>query len=223
MNEIFSSKPQQISEAIIKISAEIFGKPHNANVLVIGDQKVIIDISENLKTNDFGKYFLVNDIELSNNFNFLKTENDEIKFLEKFGHFDIFLVGCKRGIKIITGELTKKVLNTRKQRPILMIDGGLPGNVDQEVLKISNVFLYDLNDLEQFFSNWRKDKSLNDKKNYFSDDIIRNESLISFFKELNLSNYQKKKFFSYLKDFLLKNNDDDFKKKFFNFLQSFRE
>ena len=53
-------------------------------------------------------------------------------------------------IKIITGELTKKVLNTRKQRPILMIDGGLPGNVDQEVSKISNVFLYDLNDLEQF-------------------------------------------------------------------------
>ena len=104
-----------------------------------------------------------------------------------------------------------------------MIDGGLPGNVDQEVSKISNVFLYDLNDLEQFFSNWREDKSLKDKKNYFSDDIIRNESLISFFKELNLSNYQKKKFFNSLKDFLLKNNDDEFKKKIFNFLQSFRE
>lgn len=223
MNEIFSSKPQQISEAITKISAEIFGKPNNANVLVIGDQKVIIDISENLKSYHFGKYFLINDIELSCDFNFLKTDNDETKFLEKFGHIDIFLVGSKKGIKIITCELTKKVLNARKQRPILMIDGGLPGNVDQEVSKISNVFLYDLNDLEQFFSNWREDKSLKDKKNYFSDDIIRNESLISFFKELNLSNYQKKKFFNYLKDFLLKNNDDEFKKKIFNFLQSFRE
>ena len=56
-------------------------------------------------------------------------------------HIDIFLVGSKKGIKIITCELTKKVLNARKQRPILMIDGGLPGNVDQEVSKISNVYM----------------------------------------------------------------------------------
>ena len=34
-----------------------FWKTHNANVLVIGDQKVIIDISENLKSYHFGKYF----------------------------------------------------------------------------------------------------------------------------------------------------------------------
>ena len=32
------------------------------------------------------------------------------------------------------------------------IDVGLPGNIDPEISKISNCYLFDLNDLEQFFT-----------------------------------------------------------------------
>ena len=40
----------------------------------------------------------------------------------------------------------------RKQKPIFFVDVGLPGNVDTEISKISNCYLFDLNDLEQFFT-----------------------------------------------------------------------
>ena len=47
--EIFSSKPQQISQAIIKVATQIFGKIDLINFALVGDKKIVIDISENLK------------------------------------------------------------------------------------------------------------------------------------------------------------------------------
>ena len=44
----------------------------------------------------------------------------------------------------------------RKQKPLFLIEGGVPGNIDPAVSKLSNLFLYDLNDLEQIFFNLRK-------------------------------------------------------------------
>ena len=38
----------------------------------------------------------------------------------------------------------------RRQKPIFLIEG-IPGNIDPSVSKLSNLFLFDLNDLEQFF------------------------------------------------------------------------
>ena len=48
--------------------------------------------------------------------------------------------------------MTVKYLERRKQKPIFFVDIGLPGNIDPEISKISNCYLFDLNDLEQFFT-----------------------------------------------------------------------
>ena len=50
---------------------------------------------------------------------------------------------------VITKPLMKKVLRARRRRPIFLIDIAVPRNVDPAVGKMENVFLYDVDDLQQ--------------------------------------------------------------------------
>jgi glutamyl-tRNA reductase len=49
----------------------------------------------------------------------------------------------------VTEEAVKAALKKRRQRPILVIDAGIPGDVEAAVNRIDNAFLYDLEDLER--------------------------------------------------------------------------
>ncbi len=49
----------------------------------------------------------------------------------------------------VTEEAVKGALKKRRQRPILVIDAGIPGDVEAAVNRIDNAFLYDLEDLER--------------------------------------------------------------------------
>lgn len=48
----------------------------------------------------------------------------------------------------VTEETVKAALKARRQKPILFIDAGIPGDVEPAVNRIDNAFLYDLEDLE---------------------------------------------------------------------------
>ena len=147
---------------------------------------------------------------------------DEIKFLDDFKKSDIFLIGFKKGEKVFSKDLIKKLLTMRRQKPIFLIEGALPGNIDPSVSKLSNLFLFDLNDLEQFFSFFNQDK-IAERQNFLLEEIEKNENLNNFFKKLNFNLTQKQIFFENLNTFLLKEGDINFKKKIYNFFESFKE
>ena len=220
--DFFSSKPKQIAKAIVKIGHQIFGKIDNVEVAIIGDEEMVEDISENLKKFSF-KNFCMFDKPINYLFDEkLKKIIDEVKFLDDYKNSDIFLIGFKNGEKVFSKELIKKLLTIRRQKPIFLIEGALPGNIDPSVSKLGNLFLFDLNDLEQFFSFFNQDK-INEKQSIFIEEIEKNENLNSFFKKLNLNLSQKQIFFDNLNTFLLKEGDINFKKKIYNFFESFKE
>ena len=219
--DFFSSKPKQIAKAIVKIGHQIFGKIDNVEVAIIGDEEMVEDISENLKKFSF-KNFCMFDKPINYLFDEkLKKIIDEVKFLDDYKNSDIFLIGFKNGEKVFSKELIKKLLTIRRQKPIFLIEGALPGNIDPSVSKLGNLFLFDLNDLEQFFSFFNQDK-INEKQSIFIEEIEKNENLNSFFKKLNLNLSQKQIFFDNLNTFLLKEGDINFKKKIYNFFESFK-
>ena len=219
--DFFSSKPKQISKAIVKISNQIFGETNDLEVASIGDEEMVEDISENLKKFSFKK-FRTFDKPINDFFNEKKKKIiEEEKFLEAYKKADIFLIGFKKGEKVFSKELIKKLLTIRRQKPIFLIEGALPGNIDPSVSKLSNLFLFDLNDLEQFFSFFNQNK-ISEKQNILLDEIEKNENLNSFFKKLNFNLSQKQIFFDKLNAFLLREGDINFKKKIYNFFESFR-
>ena len=80
-----------------------------------------------------------------------------------------------------------------------MIDCGVPGNVDTKVRLINNCFLFDLNDLEQIYS----DKNIDNNTgiNIIETDKELNLSLENFYKKMNFNSSQKVKFENELRNF----------------------
>ncbi len=67
------------------------------------------------------------------------------------------IIGCLGGrTPTVTVEMTRLALRRRRNRPIVMIDTALPGDVDPLVDRLDGVFLYTLDDLERVARDGRK-------------------------------------------------------------------
>ena len=172
--QIFSSKPAQITHAAIKLSNQIFGDDKNIEIAAVGDKDLVYSIADNFKNFGYEKCKLFKN---SNSF-YIDTEKNKVvdknNVLKDFFCFDVILIGFNDGLKVISKEMTVKYLERRKQKPIFFVDIGLPGNIDPEISKISNCYLFDLNDLEQFFTLFFSEnnkKMFSDYENFSTENI----------------------------------------------------
>ena len=190
-NNIFSSKPKQIAQAAIKIILKVYGDLNSVNFIVISDMKLPIDIAQNFENIGLNKYLILQD-PLEKIFNQKKENNNKDEnLINKLKTFDMIMIGYKTQSKIIDKILVKKILNRRKQKPILFVDCGVPGNIKTDISQIPNCFLFDLNDLEQLYSSWIQNNIINEDSNNELFDIELKTSLDSFFRKLKFNLEQK--------------------------------
>ena len=219
-NNIFSSKPKQIAQAAIQILLRVYGDLNSVNFLVISDMKLPIDIAQNFENIGLNKYLILQD-PLEKIFNQKKEKNDiDENLINKLKIFDLIMIGYKTQSKIIDKILVKKILNKRKQKPILFVDCGIPGNIKTDIGQIPNCFLFDLNDLEQLYSSWIQNNIINEDSNNELFDIELKTSLDSFFRKLNL-NLEQKMIFENKVNSLVKAKDKEIKFILKKFLKSF--
>lgn len=152
-----ASSPVSISYAAVELSKKIFNS--------LGDKKILL-----LGTGEMGKltakHFIkngVHNIYIAN-----RTKDKACHFVEEsFGvnekncidvidfseyykllpHTDIVL--CSTGSEgyVLRYDDIMPVIKLRKQRPLFLIDISVPRNIDPEINKISNVYLYDIDDI----------------------------------------------------------------------------
>ena len=190
-NNIFSSKPKQIAQAAIQILLKVYGDLNSVNFLVLSDMELPIDIAQNFENIGLNKYQVFKE-SLDKIFDQKKEDiNKDENFINKLKLFDLIMIGYKRHSKIIDKTLVKKILNKRKQKPILFVDCGIPGNIKTDVGQVPNCFLFDLNDLEQLYSSWIQNNITNEDSHNELFDIELKISLDSFFRKLKFSLEQK--------------------------------
>ncbi|MDD5730110.1 MAG: glutamyl-tRNA reductase [Candidatus Omnitrophica bacterium] len=68
---------------------------------------------------------------------------------ERMKQSDIVIVSTNAPHTIIDKELVAFAMKDRPHRPLFMIDISVPRNIDKEVKKVSNVDLYDIDDLDK--------------------------------------------------------------------------
>ena len=219
-NNLFSSKPKQIAQAAIQILLKVYGDLNSVNFLVISDMKLPIDIAQNFENIGFNEYLILQD-PLEKIFN-QKKENNNIdeNLINKLKTFDLIMIGYKTQLKIIDKVLVKKILNKRKQKPILFVDCGIPGNIKTDIGQIPNCFLFDLNDLEQLYSSWIQNNIINEDSNNELFDIELKTSLDSFFRKLKF-NLEQKMIFENKVNSLVKTKGKEIKFILKKFLKSF--
>ena len=219
-NNLFSSKPKQIAQAAIQILLKVYGDLNSVNFLVISDMKLPIDIAQNFENIGLNKYLIFQD-PLEKIFNQKKENNDiDEDLIDKLKTFDLIMIGYKTQSKIIDKILVKKILNKRKQKPILFVDCGIPGNIKTDIGKIPNCFLFDLNDLEQLYSSWIQNNITNEDSNNELFDIELKTSLDSFFRKLKF-NLEQKMIFENKVNSLIKKKNKEIKLILKKFLKSF--
>ena len=190
-NNIFSSKPKQIAQAAIQILLKVYGELNSVNFLVMSDMKLPIDIAQNFENIGLNRYQVFQE-SLDKIFDKKKEDvNKGENFINKLKVFDLIMIGYKKHSKIIDKTLVKKILNKRKQKPILFVDCGIPGNIETDIGQIPNCFLFDLNDLEQLYSSWIQNSITNEDSNNELFDIELKISLDSFFSKLKFNLEQK--------------------------------
>ena len=219
-NNLFSSKPKQIAQAAIQILLKVYGDLNSVNFLVISDMKLPIDIAQNFENIGLNKYLILQD-PLEKVFNQNKeNSNIDEDLINKLKTFDLIMIGYKTQSKIIDKILVKKILNRRKQKPILFVDCGIPGNIKTDIGQIPNCFLFDLNDLEQLYSSWIQNNITNEDSNNELFDIELKTSLDSFFRKLKF-NLEQKMIFENKVNSLVKAKGKEIKFILKKFLKSF--
>jgi glutamyl-tRNA reductase len=62
---------------------------------------------------------------------------------------DLVVSALDLGAELVSVDMVKAALKARKRRPILLIDSGVPGDMDSRIADLDDAFLYTLDDLER--------------------------------------------------------------------------
>ena len=143
--------PLSVSGLTMKLIHNIFEKPDKQNVLVVGAGSLAFSVMENLYRSGIKNINSVNrsikNIKLGNSYEIvsssLDTLHDQLQFC------DIVIASAIAEIPLIGKGAIENALSVRKNKPILIIDLGVPRNVEDEIRNIEQAYLFSIDDIEK--------------------------------------------------------------------------
>jgi glutamyl-tRNA reductase len=141
-----------VSYAAVELAREIFGSLKDKKVLIIGAGKMSEAAARHLKRVGATKMFVTNRTqeraeEMAQLFEAKIV--DYTKFMSFLPEVDIVLTSSGAPHYILTKPDMAKVIGARKNKPVFVIDIGVPRNVEPAVNELDNVFVYDIDDLQR--------------------------------------------------------------------------
>ena len=140
-----------ISYTAVELGRKIFGSLKGATVLLVGAGEMAELAAQHLSSAGASRVLVAN-----------RTYETAQRLAVKFGgeavEFDALeehlasadIVICSTGAQsyIITREMAERARQSRRNRPAFFIDISVPRNVDPAVAQLSNLFVFDVDDLE---------------------------------------------------------------------------
>ena len=200
----FSSKPKQITQAAINVSGRVFGDLKNVSIVTINNSDIAQAIFNNFEKKKIKKSSQIKNSDKQ--FFDAVNKNNSLQIIREIKDYDILIFGFSGNFRILDKNIISSLLKIRKQKPLIIIDCGIPGNVDTKARTITNCFLFDLNDLEQIYSQDLEYFIANQNQidNHNDLDII----LQDFYNFLDFNSFQKAIFEKKIRKFL---DTNDFK------------
>jgi glutamyl-tRNA reductase len=140
-----------ISYAAVELGRKIFGELEGKAVLLIGAGEMAELAVEHLVTNHARPIFVANrtferGLEIAERFRGTAIRFDEVR--EYLKHVDIVISSTGAPSYILVRDDFKGVMRARKNRPLFFIDIAVPRDIDPEINRITNVYVYDIDDLQ---------------------------------------------------------------------------
>ncbi|MBN1930371.1 MAG: glutamyl-tRNA reductase [Desulfobacterales bacterium] len=140
-----------ISYAAIELGRKIFGTLEDKKVLLIGAGEMAELAVEHLIRNKAADIFVANRtferaVEIANRFKGKAIRFEEITNCLQL--VDIIISSTGSPDFIIKREHLKGVMRSRRNRPLFFIDIAVPRDIDPEINRLANSYVYDIDDLK---------------------------------------------------------------------------
>ncbi|MFH1102140.1 MAG: glutamyl-tRNA reductase [Pseudomonadota bacterium] len=140
-----------ISYAAVELGRKIFDTLENKKVLLIGAGEMAEIAVEHLVRNRVGGIFIANrtferGMELARRFKGQAVHYDEIQ--DYLPVIDIIISSTGSPDFVIRKDQVKGIIRMRKNRPLFFIDIAVPRDIDPEINRLPNSYVYDIDDLK---------------------------------------------------------------------------
>lgn len=167
--------PVSVSSVAADLAGRIFGDLTDCSVLVIGAGEMAELAVQHLMTDGARRVRVVNRtderaVELA-----FKLGAKAGRFEDLTGQLllaDIVITSTGSPEPILTRELISRIMRQRKQRPLFIVDIAVPQDVERDATALANVYLFNIDDLEQVVAENVKERRLEGNK---AERIIRQE------------------------------------------------
>lgn len=141
-----------ISFAAVELARRIFGSLKGKHVLILGAGKMSELAARHLHRAGAENIYVTNRtheraVELASIFRGQSFPHEDLP--KRLAEMDIVITSSGASQHIITRDMMRSVMETRRHRPAFLIDIAVPRNVEPSVHQLDQVFLYDIDDLQK--------------------------------------------------------------------------
>ena len=140
-----------VSGLALKLVRNIFENPHEQNVLVVGAGSLAQNVIENLYKKGINKIKSVNrtirKIKLHNSYEIVSASLDALH--DQLEIADIVIASSSTEVPLIGKGAIEHALKIRRNKPMLLIDLGVPRNIEEEIRNIEQAYLFSIDDIEK--------------------------------------------------------------------------
>jgi glutamyl-tRNA reductase len=140
-----------VSFAAVELAKKIFGVLEGRNVLLIGAGEMSELAAKHLISRRVGKIFIANRtyaraVKMAEDFHGAAIEFDMLS--DKLHDVDIVITSTGAPGYVLTSPMIEAAIRRRKNRFLFLIDIAVPRDIDPAVGNIDNVYLYNIDDLQ---------------------------------------------------------------------------
>jgi glutamyl-tRNA reductase len=151
-----------VGHAAVDLARSIFGSLQSRTVLILGAGKMSELTAKHLVANGLQIVLVANRTYenaalIADRLGGRAIRYDD--FPETMAQADILISSTASPTHVITREIISPVMKRRRGRPLFLIDIAVPRDVAPDVASLDNVFLYDVDDLEEVVADMARERA----------------------------------------------------------------
>jgi len=141
-----------VSYAAVELARKIFGSLDNRTIMIVGAGKMSELAARHLRRSGASHVFVTNRtheraVEMAQLFQ--GTPVEYTRFVSMLPEVDIVITSSGAPHYILHKDEMQRVIAARRNRPMFLIDIAVPRNIEPSVNDVDNVYLYDIDDLQE--------------------------------------------------------------------------
>ena len=144
-------RPVSVSSAAVELALQVFGKLRDHVVLIVGAGETSELTATHLKAHGIEKILVTNRTFAAAEELARRVDGKAVPFEDLEGHLsaaDIVISSTSAPNYVITRDRVERAFKHRRHRPMFLIDIAVPRDLDPEIVRVRNAYLYDLDDLQ---------------------------------------------------------------------------